>query len=164
MVNFDWKKILSFLLFVFFVILLVVLTFLLVTWLLQKGEVLRPPSASEEFPPGPLTTFPQPPEFIEIGDYYFSGPWTLETLKNVNISSNRGIFGLFAILCKRNEEYDTIHIVGTEQGNVNYECWLESCDQEVQNLYVAVFLASSDPVKIKDKLNRRLNPVCFSAE
>ena len=164
MANFDGKKILSVLLYIFFVALLIVLTFLLVTWLLQKGEVLRPPSPSEEFPPGPLTTFPQPPEFMEIGDYYFSGPWTLETLKNINISSNRDFFGLLAILCKRNEEYDIIDIVGTEQGNVDFECWAESCNQEVQNLYMAVFLASSDPVKIKDKLNRRLNPVCFSAE
>jgi len=164
MANFDGKKILSVLIFVFFVILLVVLTFLLVTWLLQRGEVLRPPSPSEEFPPAPLTIFPHPPEFIEIGDYYFSGPWTLETLKNINIPSDRNLFALLAILCKRNEEYDIIYIGTTEQGNVNYECWAESCNQEVQNLYVAVFLTSSDSVKIKDKLNRRLNPICSSAE
>jgi len=162
--NFDRKKILSVLFYVFFAILLVVLTFLLVTWLLQKGEVLRPPLSSEEFPPGPLTTFPQPPEFIEIGDYYFSGPWALETLENISISINRDLFALLAILCKRNEEYDIIYIGGTEQKDVDYECWAENCNQEIQNLYMAVFLASSDPVKIKDKLNRRLNPVCSSAE
>lgn len=164
MVNFDGKKILSVLIFVFFVILLSVLTFLLVTWLLQRGDVLRPPTPSEEFPPGPLTTFPQPPEFIEIGDYHFSGPWTFETLKNINIPSNGNFFALVAVLCKRNEEYDIMDIVGIGQKNVDIECWAESCNQEAQNLYVAVFLASSDPVKIKDKLNRRLNPVCFSAE
>jgi len=164
MVNFEGKKILSVLFYIFFVILLVVLTFLLVTWLLQKGEVLRPPSPSEEFPPGPLTTFPQPPEFIEIGDYYFSGPWGLETLENINARSNQDLFALFAVLCKRNEEYDIIYIGGAGEKNLDYECWAESCNQEVQNLYIAVFLASSDPVKIKDKLNRRLDPVCFSAE
>jgi len=164
MVNFDRKKILSVLLYIFSAILLVVLTFLLVTWLLQKGDVLRPPAPSEGFPPGPLTTFPQPPEFIEIGDYYFSGPWALETLEDISISMNRDLFALLAILCKRNEEYDIIDIAGTEQKNVNYECWTESCNQEVQNLYIAVFLSSSDPAKIKDKLNRRLNPVCSLAE
>ncbi|MBU2635439.1 hypothetical protein KJ841_03170 [Patescibacteria group bacterium] len=164
MANFDGKKILSVFLYIFFVILLIVLTFLLVTWLLQKGEVLRPPLPSEEFPPGPLTTFPQPPEFIEIGDYYFSGPWTLETLENASTPISRDLFVLFAILCKRNEEYDIMYIGGTEQKDVDYECWMENCNQEVQNLYFAVFLSSSDPVKIKDNLNRRLNPICSSVE
>jgi len=164
MINLEGKKILSVFLYIFFVIVLIVLTFLLVTWLLQKGEVLRPPPSLEEFPPGPLTTFPQPPEFIEIGDYYFSGPWTLETLKNISIPSNRDLFALFAILCKRNEEYDIIYIGETEQKDVGYECWMENCNQEIQNLYFAVFLSSSDPVKIKDNLNRRLDPICSSAE
>ena len=164
MANFGGRKILLILFYIFLVILLIVSTFLLVTWLLQKGEVLRPPLASEEFPPEPLTMFPQPPEFIEIGDYYFSGPWTLETLKNISIPSSRNLFGLLAILCKRNEDYDIIYIGGTEQRNIDYECWAENCNQEIQNLYIAIFLTSSDPVKIKDKLNRRLNPVCFSAE
>ena len=164
MANFDGKKILSVLIFISFVILLIVLTFFLVTWLLQKGEVLRPPLPSGEFPPEPLITFPQPPEFIEIGDYYFSGPWALETLKDTSIFGNRDFFALLAILCKRNEEYDIIYIVGTEQKDVDYECWVENCNQEVQNLYIAVFLASSNPVRIKDNLNRRLNPACFSAE
>ncbi len=164
MANLDGKKILSVLFYIFFVILLIVLTFLLVTWLLQKGEVLRPPQSSEEFPPGPLTTFPQPPEFIEIGDYYFSGPWALEALGDISLSSNRDLFVLFAVLCKRNEEYDIIYFGGTEQKNVDYECWMENCNQEVQNLYVAVFLSSSDPVKIKNNLNRRLDPICSSVE
>lgn len=164
MANFNGKKILSVLFFIFFVILLVVLTFFLVTWLLQKGDVLRPPLPSEEFPPEPLTTFPQPPQFVEIGDYYFSGPWTLETLENISTSSNRDLFALLAILCKRNEEYDIIYIGGTRQSDMNYECWLENCNQEAQNLYVAVFLASSNPEKIKDELNRGLSPICSSVE
>lgn len=160
MANFDTKKFSEISLYIIFVISLVVLTSFLVTWLLKEGEVLLPPPATGKFPPGPLTTFPQPPEFIEIGDYYFSGPWALETLKDISISSNRDLFALFAILCERNEEYDIIYIGGTEQRDVEYECWIESCNQEVQNLYVAVLLTSSDPVKIKDKLNRRLNPIC----
>jgi len=164
MANFDRKKILSVLFYVFFVILLIVLTFLLVTWLLQKGEVLRPPPATREFPPGPLTTFPQPPQFIEIGDYYFSGPWSLESLKEIDVPISRDIFVLYAILCKKNEEYDIIYFGGTEQKDADYECWMENCNQEVQNLYFAVFLASSDPEKIKDNLSRRLNPICSLAE
>ena len=162
MANLDVKKILSVLFFIFFVILLIVLTFLLVTWLLQKGEVLRPPQPSGEFPPGPLTTFPQPPEFIEIGDYYFSGPWALETLTSTGVPSGSDLFVLFTILCKRNEEYDIMYIGGIEEKDVDYECWTENCNQEIQNLYFAVFLSSSDPEKIKDNLNRRLNPICSS--
>jgi len=164
MANFDTQKFSSIFLYIIFVISLIVLTVFLVTWLLKEGEVLLPPSATGEFPPGPLTTFPQPPEFIEIGDYYFSGPWSLESLKEINIPISRDLFVLFAVLCKRNEEYDIMYIGGTEQRDVDYECWMENCNQEVQNLYMAVFLASSDPVKIKDKLNRRLNPVCSLAE
>jgi len=164
MANFDGKKILSVLFYIFFVILLILLTFFLVTWLLQKGDVLRPPLPSEEFPPEPLATFPQPPEFIEIGDYYFSGPLALEILKDASIPTNRDLFALFAILCKRNEEYDIMYIGGKEQEDVDYECWMENCNQEVQNLYFAVFLSSSDPVEIKDNLNRRLNPICSSSE
>ncbi len=163
MTNFDTKKFSLIFLYIIFVISLVLLTFFLVTWLLKEGEVLLPPPATGEFPPGPLTTFPQPPEFIEIGDYHFSGPWTLETLKDISIPSGRDLFGLFAVLCKRNEEYDIMYIGGAEQRDVDHECWAENCNQEIQNLYVAVFLTSSDPVKIKDNLNRRLNPVC-SAE
>ena len=71
---------------------------------------------------------------------------------------------MLAILCKRNEEYDIIYIGGTRQSDMNYECWLENCNQEAQNLYMAVYLTFSDPVKIKDELNRGLNPVCSSVE
>lgn len=164
MANFDTKKFSAISLYIIFVISLIVLTFFLVTWLLQEGEVLRPPLPSEEFPPQPLTTFPQPPEFIEIGDYYFSGPWSLESLEEIDVSVSRDLFVLYAVLCKKNEEYDIIYFGGREQKDVNYECWMENCNQEIQNLYFAVFLSSSDPEKIKDNLNRRLNPVCFSAE
>lgn len=160
MANFDTRKFSSIFLYIIFVISLILLTVFLVTWLLKEGDVLLPPPATEEFPPGPLTTFPQSPEFIEIGDYYFSGPWTLEALENISIPSNRDLFALFAVLCKRNEDYDIMYIGGTEQRDVDYECWMENCNQEVQNLYVAVFLASSDPERIKDNLNRRLNPIC----
>lgn len=164
MANFDTKKFSAISLYIIFVISLIVLTFFLVTWLLQEGEVLRPPLPSEEFPPQPLITFPQPPEFIEIGDYYFSGPWSLESLEEIDASVSRDLFVLYAVLCIKNEEYDIIYFGGREQKDVNYECWMENCNQEIQNLYFAVFLSSSDPEKIKDNLNRRLNPVCFSAE
>jgi len=160
MANFEIKRVLLVLFFIFFTILLVVLTFFLVTWLLQRGDVLRPPLPSEEFPPEPLTTFPQPPEFIEIGGYYFSGPLALEALENMDTSSNRDLFILLATLCKRNEEYDIIYIGGIKKDDINHECWTENCNQEVQNLYVAALLSSSDTIKIKDELNRRLNPIC----
>ena len=164
MANFDTQKFSLTFLYIIFVISLIILTFFLVTWLLKEGEVLLPPSATGEFPPEPLTTFPQPPEFIELGDYYFSGPWPLESLEEINVSVNRDLFALYTILCKRNEEYDIIYVGGTKEEDVDYECWAENCNQEIQNLYVAFFLTSFDPVKIKDKLNRRLSPICSSAE
>lgn len=162
--DFGGKKILSVFSYTFFSIFILIFGFLLFTWLLQKGEVLRPPLPLEEFPPQPLITFPQPPEFIEIGDYYFSGPWALETLESTTISISRDLFALFAILCKRNEEYDIMYIGGRKQKDVDRECWMENCNQEAQNVYFVVFLSSSDPVKIKDNLNRRLSPICSSAE
>lgn len=157
-------KILSVLFYISFVIFILVITFFLVTWLLQRGEVLLPPPSSEEFPPEPLATFPQPPEFIEIGDYYFSGPWVLETLEAISAPSTPNLSILLAILCKRNEEYDIMYIGGTRQKDVDYECWAENCSQETESFYFATFLTFSDPIKIMDELNRRLSPVCSSVE
>ncbi|MBM3251095.1 MAG: hypothetical protein FJZ07_02580 [Candidatus Nealsonbacteria bacterium] len=47
---------------VLLVVLLIALTVFLVSILIQKGGLLRPPEAPGEFPPPPVGAFPPPPE------------------------------------------------------------------------------------------------------
>lgn len=127
-----------------FVLLLVALVFFLGTYLLKKGEVLKPPPASEDFPSAPVSIVPPPPEFIEVGGSYFSGPWSLQELEEKNIFEGTKISGLYTILCKKNGDYGIIHIgrIGGEQ--TNYQCWLENCGNKIGNLYMAVLSMSAE--------------------
>lgn len=52
-------------LYTLFVILLVAFVFLSVSYLLKKGEVLRPSELPGEFPPSPASGFPPPPQSIK---------------------------------------------------------------------------------------------------
>lgn len=56
------KKILLIFLSVLLIILLVGLTVFLVSVLIQKGELLKPPETPGEFPPAPVGKFPPGPE------------------------------------------------------------------------------------------------------
>lgn len=45
------------------VLLIIVLVFFLVSYWVRKGQALRPPPASKEFPSPPFSVFPPGPEF-----------------------------------------------------------------------------------------------------
>jgi len=152
-------------LYVLFITLLITFVFFLVTYLLQKGEVLKPPEVPGEFPPSLAAGFPPAPQFIEIGEYYFNGPWLL---KKNNVMDKAGVF---TILCKKNGEYDIIYIGESEKASrlskhSQYRCWLENCNQEIKNLYLAVFgmlTGESDYAarrKFKEELEKQINPPC----
>lgn len=148
-----------------FTLLLIILVFFLVTYLLQRGDVLRPLPIPGEFPPSPAASFPPPPQFIEIGRYSFSGTWSLKENNFI------GKPAIYSILCKKNGEYDIMDIERTE-GRVQlleqeqYGCWLENCEQKLKNLYLAIFLTPPDKYdparkeKIKEELKKQINPPC----
>jgi len=61
MLQSDKRKFLLIILSGIFVILVILLTFFLVSLLLKKGEVLKPPETSVEFPSSPAGNFPPAP-------------------------------------------------------------------------------------------------------
>ncbi len=150
-----------------FIILLFALVFFLVSYFLEKSSVLKPPQPSEDLPPVPIGYFPPPPQFIEIEDYYFAGPWSL---KDYNIIASPSIY---TVLCKRNEEYDIIYIGETSGGKTGeqllrheeYSCWTENCNQ-IENLYLAVFQALIEKYSFDEReevvegLMNQISPPC----
>ncbi len=151
----------------FFVILLIVLVFYLVSYFLKKGEALQPKETAGEFPASPAIDFPPPPEFIKIDKYYFNGPWLLKKYNTINNLS------IYAILCKKNDKYDIIFIEEAEKdkllSNEKYSCWVEKCDKNSNNLYTAVFQGSKEKYnlmemkRIKGELIKEINPSCSSS-
>lgn len=151
----------------FLIILLMVLVFYLVSYSLKKGEAFLPPAGvpGEFPPPSHIDNFPPAPQFIKIGNYYFTGPWLLK--KNKVIREPAG----YAILCKKNEEYDIIYI-GEQEGRIQllgheqYKCWMENCNQNIRNLYLVIFWTplkrynSAEREKIKEELEGQINPPC----
>lgn len=158
-------------LYALFITLLIALVFFSVTYLLKRGEVFLPQEIPGEFPPSPAVNFPPSPEFIKIEKYYFTGPWLL---KKYEFIENPAVFAIF---CKRNEEYDIIYI-GETTGerkqllteHKEYRCWMEKCNQEFKNLYLTIFEApseiysSGDRKEIKEELINKLNPSCSPSE
>ena len=130
-------------LYILFILLLVALVFFLGTYLLKKGDVLKPPPASEDFPSAPVSITPLPPEFIKVGGYYFSGPWSLKELEKKKVFENINISGLYTILCQKNGDYGIIYTgrIGGEQ--TNYQCWLENCGNKIENIYMAILEMSA---------------------
>lgn len=146
-------------------LLLIAFVFFLVSYLLQRGEVLRPPEAPGEFPLSPAYGFPPGPQFIEIDGHYFEGPWQLR--KN-NIIEEPAVY---AILCKIAEEYDIIYIGQTGKAerlpeHKEYGCWIEGCDFEDENLYLAIFRTPPDKYgstqrrELKEELENQIIPFC----
>ena len=152
----------------FFVVLLVILVFFSVTYLLGKGEKLKPSSLPGEFPPSPAANYPPSPQFVKIGKYYFNGP---------GILANNNIIAtplLYTVLCKKDNEYDIIYIGSV--GNIDtttdlfkheqYDCWLKNCDQDDKNLYVAFFpfsleeFRAEEEEKIQQNLEEQTSPHC----
>lgn len=148
-----------------FITLLIILIFYLVSFLLKKGEVFQPPQASlGEFPVSPAINFPSPPQFIKIGDYYFTGPRLLKKYNTIDKSA------IYTVLCKKNGNYDIMFIEESERAwlleHEQYGCWLEKCGQNLKNLYTAVFWTSGekynfeDRRRIKEELENQINPPC----
>lgn len=159
------RKILLNSLYALFIILLGAFVFFSVTFLLRRGEALRPPEVPGEFPPSLAANFPPASQSIKIGEYYFNGPWPLK--KNNLI----GKHALYAILCQDLEEYDIIYLgqtSGREQllKHSDYNCWLENCEGRLKNLYLAVFWAPSNKYtslqrkEISNKLREETFPFC----
>lgn len=156
-------------LYALFTVLLIVLVFFTVTYLLKKGEVLLPQQSLGEFPSSPAANFPPPPQFIKIGEYYFMGLWLLEEYDLIGKSA------LYAIFCKRNEEYDIMYIGDIEGrkkqifGIEEYECLMEGCSQGSENFYIAILeippeaYNSADRKAIRKELINQLNPSCSPA-
>ena len=163
MTEFDGRKILLIFLYGLLIILLIILTFFLVTYLLKKGEVFKPKPASGEFPTPPLSGFPSAPQFIEIAGYYFEGPWSLIELQEKKVIKNPELYELYAILCKKEKydkiDYDIIYIGETGEEQVQEKCLLENCNQKAENLYIALF-HTDDKNKVREYLNNQVNPVC----
>ncbi|MBA7495602.1 hypothetical protein ES702_06191 [subsurface metagenome] len=158
-------------LYALFTTLLIAFVFFSVTYLLQRGDVFRPPEIPGEFPSSPAINFPPSPQFIKIEKYYFTGPWLLKEYDFIEKPA------VYAIFCKRNEEYDIIYIGETIGGKkqllVGYEgygCWMEKCNHELKNLYLAIFempserYSSGDRKEIKEDLINELNPSCSPSE
>lgn len=151
-----------------FTILLLVFIFYLANYLFKEKEIPPAPEESSEFPPPwHLSPFPPAPELIQIGRYYFKGPLFLQ----INHSIEEPV--IYAILCKRNEEYDTIYIEKTTGIKLlehsQYKCWLENCDEKFTNLYLAFFPTPEgyDIEKIKKietNLKDQANSPCFESE
>jgi len=148
-----------------FIILLIAFVFFSVSYLLQKGEVLQPPITSGDFPLSPDSNFPPAPQFVEIGKYYFVGPFLLK--------ENDLIGGpvVYAVLCKNNEEYDIMYIDEVEKRaqllkHSQYRCWLNNCNQKLKNLYLAVLwtpldkYSSKQREEIQEELKSQISPPC----
>jgi len=133
-----------------FAFLIIFLVFISVSYLVKKGEIFKPEELAESgFPVSPMGKFPPPPNFIKIGGYSFAGPWLLEE-KDEKIDST-----VFAVLCKKDKNYDIIDIRLTERrkkisSNPNYSCWRENCGND---LYVAFYWMPSEDFSGSDKKN-----------
>jgi hypothetical protein len=166
----EGTKILSNSLYGFSALVIVVLIFLLFSYILNKGEVILPHPSSEEFPSSPSVNFPSPPEFITIGGYCFEGPYLL--------SKERSFIGetaIYVMLCKKGEEYDMIYIGETKEGqnllnHEQYNCWTEKCEKYSKNLYSGIFSTSlekysdEERLSIMQDLKVEFNPACPVSE
>ncbi len=152
-------------LYALFITLLIAFAFFLVSYLLQRGEVLKPPEVPGEFPPSLAANFPPAPQFIKIDEYYFNGPWSLKENDVIDKA------GVYTILCKKNGEYDIIYIGENEEASRllrhgQYRCWMENCNQELKNLYLAAFWMPMEKYgyaarrEFKEELEKQIKPVC----
>jgi len=166
------RKILTLAFVLFIVILLVVLVFYIATYFLKGGEAFIPtPEEAGEFPyPSHIgSIFPPGPDFIKLGIFYFSGPKLLKDNKVVEENS------IYAVLCPNNKEYDIIY-VDSIMGNTNladnsqYDCWIEKCNQGINNLYLALLVTPQDiydanrKERVKTSLEDKFKPVCFKSQ
>jgi len=132
----------------FLFLILSVLIFYVVSYFIKKGDIFEPIPV-EDFPPSPAANFPPAPKFIEIGGYYFNGPFAINKFNKINS------LALYAVFCKKNENYDIIFINTTSKEDLlksgSYKCWLKGCDNNKNNLYIAVLWGDNANYK-KEKI------------
>jgi len=126
----------------FLILLALFLVFVVVSYLVGQGEVFEPEEEQSEFPISPMGIFPQPPSFLMVEDYSFSGPWLLSEV-DVNDESH-----VYAIFCKKEEGYDIIDMginsIGRPISNSkNYECWQEKCGSP-ENIHLGFYWTPPD--------------------
>ena len=160
------RKVLFTALICLFIVLLIMLVFYLVTYLVRRGESLVPKFVSGEFPISPAINFPPPNNFMNLGGYYFNGPFSLKKVRAIEEKAC-----VYAVLCKNGEKYDIIYVDVSEQynrllKNQNYGCWVEKCNRNPNDLSLAILWTSPiiyDSIKrntIKDSLQKEFNPPC----
>lgn len=147
------------------IILLISLVFYIITLVLKNGEVFRPkviPGSSGEFPMSQAVNFPPAFYYMKLTDYYFMDLYTLKNALKVNNPA------VYAVLCKKSDNYDIISIGDTYKGAISkdkqYNCWLNNCKKE--DIYFTFFWLTSQKNKdIKDQvlstIINQLNPVCI---
>ena len=161
------RKILKTAIILFLIIALVMAVFYLVNYFLKSWETKKSKEVAGEFPASPAADFPPSPIFLKIGNYYFTGPWSL---KKTNVIAQKAVVG---ILCKRNGDYDTLYISEVAQAgktrllkNRQYGCWLENCEGGSKNLYLGIYWIpksmeiSLEKKEISKKLIEQINPPC----
>ncbi len=141
-----------------FLILIILLIFYLAGFFSKQSEQEFPSSAH-------LEDLPSGPEFIKLGNYYFSGPLLLKD--GVNESA------IYAVLCKKDGEYSIMYINETSGENLlrheQYNCWFDKCSSS-KNLYLGLLITPSDlydserKKEIRFDLKQKISPPCFEQE
>jgi hypothetical protein len=140
-------------------LLLVMGVFFGVSALLKKGDVFNAPDAGNEIPGSPAYGFPPAPNYVKVANYYFNGPLLLKNYSTIGAPIT------YAILCKKNDNYDIININTGYKVQLlklpDYKCWLDNCNNNLNDIYIGVFRPRSE--EIKESLIIQLNPVCSKA-
>ncbi len=166
----DKKKSLFIFIAALLLFLAVVFAVLGVSFLLKKGEALKPAQSSGEFPPSPALNFPGPPQFFNIAGLYFAGPMSLDLVKEQSAVYYSQSYGLYAVLCKKEENYDIIYLGQTGQQEPEQKCLLENCQQDEEALYFAfLWTPKESPVynnksQVLEFLREQIKPACLSKE
>ncbi len=127
-----------------------------ISWLLQKGEVMQPGVILKIEKPSLLTSFPSGPDFVQIGSYYFSGPFSINYLYTDSPAS------IWTVLC----ENDIIGIGGFFPAQPSFtqeekECFLKECSDPVYA--VLPFFSNEEIPELEKTINyliTKLDPQC----
>lgn len=134
----------------FWLFLLLVSAFIFssVTFLIKGGSV--PAGEGGEFPAFFLASdFPPSPQYLKIGDYYFSEP-----KPEIEIKKR----GLAAVSCKEEQGYGIIALIEASQGenlalNSQYSCWSEKCSSPY---FSVLYLAEEEKIaEVLEELSRQ---------
>lgn len=146
----------------FIMLLAIFLVFIVVSYLIGMGGAFKPEEETD-FPISPMGKFPPAPDFVVAGNYSFSGPWPFAEMKD------RAEDYLYGVFCKKEHGYDIMD-AGISQKrkpvstSPNYECWLENCGNDQNNIYIGRYWTSPDEPYIGstslNKIQRDINFIC----